>query len=75
MAENQQAGSVSGFKAQPIIRKYTMEEFWQSLSYCTYDADDDYDGFLHIQSNINGSEIKIAIAHIIHEASKYQSKM
>ena len=66
-------GVTYGSKPEKIVRKYTMEEFWESLYYDTADADDDYDGFLHISSNINGTEIKIPIADIVHAASKAQN--
>lgn len=66
--------NISGFKAEKIVRKYTMEEFWASLYWDTTDENDDYDGYLHICSNINGTEIKIPIADIVHQASKAQNK-
>lgn len=61
---------------EKIVRKYTMQEFWASLYWDIGDEDDDYDGFLHIMSNINNDEqIKIPIKDIIHGASELQRKI
>lgn len=54
--------------------KYTMAEFWDSLYYECCDADDDYDGYMHIVSDIDGSEIKIKVSNIVHQAAQYQNK-
>lgn len=59
---------------RPPKQKYTTEELFNSLYYQCCDADDDYDGFLHIISDIDGRETKLKIADIVHEAAKYQNK-
>ena len=59
---------------EKLIRKYTIEEFWASLSWEIGDQDGDYDGLLHVSSNINGTEVKIPIHEIVHAASKSQAQ-
>ena len=39
--------------------KHTVREVFDSLFYEVCDEDGDYDGFLHIVSDINGAQIKI----------------
>ena len=57
------------------IKKYTTREFFDSLYYECCDSDDNYDGLLHIVSDIDGTETKIKIADIIHDGAKYQNKL
>ena len=66
--------SVQASKPEKVIQKYFVEEFWSSLYYQSYNEDNEYDGFLHIISNIDGREVKIPIKDIVHEAAKYQHK-
>ncbi len=58
-----------------VQKKYTIEEFWRSLYWEIGGADEQYDGLLHIVSTINGTEVKIPIADIHHEASARQQKL
>lgn len=44
--------------------KYTMKEFWDSLSWDCNDADEQPDKYLHIISDIDGSEQKLLIENI-----------
>lgn len=46
-------------------KKYTIKEFWKSLYYELNDCDGDFDGYLHIVSTIDGSEVKINLKEII----------
>ena len=46
-------------------RKYTIQEFWDSLYWELTDCDDDYDGYLHIVSTINGTEKTILLTDLI----------
>jgi hypothetical protein len=48
-------------------KKYPVREVLDSLSWSILDYDDDYDGYLHIYSEINGAEIKIEIKKILNE--------
>lgn len=68
--ENQTQASIP----QKRIEKYTVDEVLKSLHYECCDADDGYDGLLHIISDINGMKVKVKIADIIHETAKYQNK-
>ena len=67
----------TGLFTPPLQRphKYTVQEFWDSLYWETCDADEDYDGFLHIVSTLNGSEIKVKIADIVHTAAVDQNSL
>lgn len=48
-------------------RRYTMKEFWDSLYWELNDCDGDFDGFIHIVSTIDGSEIKIKLKKLLGE--------
>lgn len=50
-------------KGEP--KKYTVREVLDSLYWETRDADENYDGFLHLVSSINGMEQKIDIKQLI----------
>jgi hypothetical protein len=41
----------------------------------TCDSDDDYDDCLHIISTINGSEVKVRLADIVHTAAEDQNSL
>jgi len=68
-----ETNKTSGFKPEKVVHKYTPEEFWKSIYYECCDEDGDYDGFLHIVSALNGSQIKIPIKDIINESARKQN--
>lgn len=45
-------------------KKYTIAEVFSSLSFAEVDGDEDFDGFIHIVSDLNGEEVKIAFSKI-----------
>lgn len=45
-------------------KKYTVAEVFSSLSFGEADSDGDFDGFIHIISDLNGEEVKIALSKI-----------
>ena len=66
--------ALQGSKPQKRIEKYTVDEFFNSLYYECCDSDDNYDGYLHIVSDIDGKETQIKIKDIIQQGAKYQNK-
>lgn len=57
-----------------VPSKWTVAEFWKSLDWSVGDQDGDYDGFLHLHTNINGTELKVPIlSDIVHEAARVQN--
>lgn len=52
---------VAGKKQEVSSKKYSVREVLDSLSYEVVDHDGNYDGFVHVSSDINGMEIKISV--------------
>ena len=71
--EIKQENQTSGFIPEKVVYRYTPDEFWKSLYYECCDSDGDYDGYLHLVSSLNGSQIKIPIKDIINESAKKQN--
>lgn len=46
-------------------RRYTMEEFWKSLYWEVESDDGEFDGYIHVVSTIDGSEIKIKLTDFL----------
>ena len=63
--EEEETSEVCESAPKKVVHKYTVREVFDSLSFSATDCDDDFDGFLHIASDLNGEEVKIQIRDLI----------